>query len=136
VAPAWFHRPVVFGVFRAARGRKSFVFAPQPELAELNGEQWCLPEALRVKGELELMQGSPGAAARAEKLFLESMDLAREQGALSWSLRTAVSLARASKSNQKIQAAREPLESIFKQFTEGFATADLAAAKTLLLAMN
>src|SRR5471030_3477734 len=55
-----------------------------------NEERWCLPELLRIKGDLTLLSG--GVAA-AEELFLESLDWARRQQALSWELRTSTSLA-------------------------------------------
>ena len=37
-------------------------------------------ELLRVKGELLLLQGAPGAAAVAEDHFRQTLDLARRQG--------------------------------------------------------
>jgi hypothetical protein len=55
-------------------------------------ELWHLAEALPVKGGLLLLQNKSNAAA-AENDFLRSLDLARRQGALSWELRAATSLA-------------------------------------------
>jgi predicted ATPase len=50
---------------------------------------------LRVKGELLLLQGAPGAAAAAEDHFRQALDWAPHgQGALSFELRAATSLAR------------------------------------------
>src|SRR5262249_39521962 len=48
------------------------------------GETWCLPELVRLKGRM----------LRSEAHFREALDLARQQGALSWELRAAASLAR------------------------------------------
>jgi predicted ATPase/DNA-binding winged helix-turn-helix (wHTH) protein len=57
-------------------------------------ERWLTAELLRIKGELLLMQDAPGAAATAEDHFRQALDLAHRQGALSWELRSATSLAR------------------------------------------
>src|SRR6266403_1247158 len=62
--------------------------------SEHNEERWCVAELLRIKGELILREGAPRAAAAAEGHFLHSLDWARRQGALSWELRTSISLAR------------------------------------------
>jgi predicted ATPase len=51
---------------------------------------------------------------------------------LSWELRTATSLARMWRDKADKQAARELLVPVFEQFTEGFATTDLRAAKSLI----
>src|SRR6266851_9786027 len=56
-------------------------------------EHWASAELLRIKGELLLLDGAPGAAA-AEDHFRQALDRARRQGALSWELRAATSLAR------------------------------------------
>ena len=55
---------------------------------------WLIAELLRIKGELLLLQGAPGAAATVEDQFRQALDWARRQGALSWELRAATSLAR------------------------------------------
>ena len=52
-----------------------------------------VPEMLRIKGEILAGQPSPDLAA-AEAAFQQSLELARRQTALSWQLRTTVSLAR------------------------------------------
>src|SRR5205085_11021221 len=61
---------------------------------ETRDEGWYLAELLRIKGELLLLQGAPGAAAAAESHFRQALDWVGRQGALSWELRTATSLAR------------------------------------------
>ena len=60
--------------------------------SERTEEHWAMAELLRVKGELLLLQGAPGAAAAAEDHFRQALDWARRQGALSWELRAATSL--------------------------------------------
>jgi len=92
----------------------------------------CSPAKLvRIKGELLLLQGAPGAAA-AEDHFRQALDWARQQGALSWELRAATSLARLLRDQDRVGEARDLLAPIYQRFTEGFGTADLQAAKRLL----
>jgi predicted ATPase len=51
---------------------------------------------------------------------------------LSWELRAATSLARRWQSYTRSDEARELLAQIYGRFTEGFATRDLKAAKSLI----
>jgi predicted ATPase len=99
---------------------------------ERNEERWYLPETLRIKGELLLLQGAPGAAAAAEDHFRQALDWARQQGALSWELRAATSLARLLRDQGRSADAILCLQPIYDCFTEGFGTADLIAAKQAL----
>jgi predicted ATPase/DNA-binding winged helix-turn-helix (wHTH) protein len=99
-------------------------------------ERWELPELLRVRGELLLMQDAPGAGAVAEALFQQALDLGYRQGALSWELRAAASLARLLGDQGHSRAARELLRPVYGRFTEGFVTADLQSAKALLDALD
>ncbi|HKM72583.1 MAG TPA: winged helix-turn-helix domain-containing protein [Stellaceae bacterium] len=99
--------------------------------SEHSEERWVFAELLRIKGELLLLQDAPGAAAAAEDHFRQALDWARRQGALSWELRTASSLARLWRDYHRVEEARV-LGSVYGRFTEGFATADLRDAKSLL----
>jgi len=56
--------------------------------------RFLLAGLLHLKGELLLLQGGPGASTTAEDHFRQALDWARRQGALSWELRAATSLAR------------------------------------------
>jgi hypothetical protein len=89
------------------------------------------PEIVRLKGELSL-RGTPGAAASAEMHFRQALDGAREHGALSWEVRAATSLARLPRDQGRPADATACLQPVYDRFTEGFATADLTAAKQLL----
>jgi predicted ATPase len=97
---------------------------------------WLTPELLRVRGELLQLQGAPGAASAAEHHFRQALDCARRQGALSWELRAATSLARLLRDRDHIGEARDLLAPIYERFTEGFGTADLQAGKKLLDELN
>jgi predicted ATPase len=99
---------------------------------ERTGERWNIAELLRIKGELLLREGAPETAAAAEDHYLQALDWARRQGALSWELRCASSLARLWRGRARGDEARELLAQVYDRFTEGFATADLKAAKALL----
>jgi len=48
--------------------------------SERTEECWPIAELLRVKGELLLLQGAPGAAAVAEDHFRQALDWARRPG--------------------------------------------------------
>jgi predicted ATPase len=78
-----------------------------------------------------LKEGALNAAA-AENQFRRSLDLARHQGALSWELRTATSLARLWQDQGRVGEAHDLLASVYGRFIEGFVTADLVAARALL----
>src|SRR5260370_18034536 len=56
------------------------------ERAERNQELWAFPEALRLKGELMLVQNEPDPGL-AEEYFVRSLDRARTQGTPAWDLR-------------------------------------------------
>ena len=100
--------------------------------SERTEEHWAMAELVRVKGELLLLQGAPGAATAGEDHFRQALDWARRQGALSWELRAATSLARLLRDRDRIGEARDLLAPIYERFTEGFGTADLLTAKALL----
>ena len=68
----------------------------------------------------------------AETVFRQALALAQEQGALSWSLRTATSLARLLNEQGRAADVIACLEPVYRRFTEGFDMADLIAAKRLL----
>jgi predicted ATPase len=102
------------------------------EHSERNEERWCLAELLRIKGELLLIQGVQHIAGTAEDLFSKALDWARRQGALSWELRAATTLARVWRDEGRTDDARELLAPLYSRFTEGFQTTDLKTAKALV----
>ena len=97
-----------------------------------DGYVWYVPELLRIKGEVLLQQAADQSLPPAEDCFNQAAQMAREQGALFWELRVALSVARLRVSQGRHHEARAPLASVYDRFTEGFATADLQAARTLL----
>ena len=99
---------------------------------EARDERWYMAELQRIKAELILAQRDQDTFGNVEALFLSSLDEARRQDALSWELRTALSLARFWKERQRSAEAGMLLRPIYSRFTEGFETADLRMAKALL----
>src|SRR5258706_10058888 len=97
-----------------------------------DGYGWYAPELLRIKGEVLFQQAVDQSTLAAEDCFNQAAQMAREQGALFWELRVALSVARLRVSQGRRHEARAPLASVYDRFTEGFATADLQAARTLL----
>ena len=79
-----------------------------------------------------MVRGASGDAAVAEDHFRQALDSARQQGALSWELRAATSLARLWNGQNRRTEALALLQPVYDRFTEGFDTADLKAAKALL----
>jgi predicted ATPase len=101
---------------------------------ERTKEQWCLPELLRTRGELAFLQ--TGSPVEAETYFQHAIELARTQGALSWELRVATSLARSRKLQGKPADGREILAPALKAFTEGLDSQDVTSATALLRALR
>jgi predicted ATPase len=97
------------------------------------GERLYEAELHRLTGELLLTQeGTRQKREEAEQHFDEALAIARRQQAKSLELRAAMSLARLWQRQGKCAAAHQMLAEIYGWFTEGFDTADLQEAKTLL----
>ena len=87
-------------------------------------------ELHRLRGEA-LLAGA-GTVSEAETVIEQGIAVARRQNAKSWELRAATSLARLRRQQGRPQEAAALLAPIYAWFTEGFDTADLKAARTLL----
>jgi predicted ATPase len=92
------------------------------------GNAFDMPELLRLRGELEARSGSIEAA---EASLAASIALAERQGALSWRLRTEMTLARL-RHQQRIARPFDGLAETYARFSEGFETHDLKAARRML----
>jgi predicted ATPase/DNA-binding winged helix-turn-helix (wHTH) protein len=99
---------------------------------ERHGEGWYQAELVRMKGELMLQQSKGQLAIEAEDCFRTANDIARDQAALFWELRIAVSLARLRMTQGRHDEVRQLLAPVYDRFTEGFDTPVLRAARTLL----
>ena len=107
------------------------------------GDRYWEAELYRLKGELLLMQDrrsrpspseqpSRAIATEAEACFRQAIETARELSAKSFELRASMSLARLRRDPLRRGEAHAMLAEIYNWFTEGFDTADLKEAKTLL----
>ena len=100
--------------------------------AEHSGERYSIPELLRIKGEVLLRQAATESMSAAEGCFFGAIALAREQEALFWELRAALSLARMRIKQDRQDEGKRILGSVYDRFTEGFETTDLLSARDLL----
>jgi predicted ATPase len=112
--------------------------------AHQHAEHFYTAELYRLQGELLLQSGgqprisrvSVPHAEKAEACFQQALGIARQQQARSLELRAAVSLSRLWQQQGKRAAARALLTPVYAWFAEGFDTADLHLAQTLLTALR
>jgi len=91
-------------------------------------------ELWRLRGELLLLEGE--AEAEAARCFHCALHVAQEQQARSWELRAATSLARLLSTQNRSEEAKSQLAPVLSGFPEGFDTADLKDATTLLATLG
>ena len=124
------------GFGRAGQIADAFaIMAEAIERCESTEERWILAELLRIKGHLLLSQGSQ-AMLEAEDHFRKALDMSHRDGSLSWELRAATSLSRLLDDQGRRADAIACLRPVYERFTEGFGTADLIAAKQLLVGLS
>ena len=107
------------------------VLAEALATAHTTGGHWWEAELHRLKGELRLQQAAE-SGDEAEACFHQALDVSRHQEAKSLELRAAMSLSQLWQQQGKRAEAYELLAPIYGWFTEGFDTADLQEARTLL----
>jgi predicted ATPase len=88
-------------------------------------------ELHRLAGEIALLEPDPDRA-KAQTHFERALAVARDQQAKFWELRAAMSMARLWRDQDKRREASDLLAPVYSWFNEGFATADLREAKSLL----
>ena len=99
------------------------------KIIDAGGERWAISEILRIRGEIAQAQNGD---ADAEANFQQAIEVARSQGAKPLELRAATSLAALWQHQARKREAHDLLDPLYGWFTEGFDTADLKEAKTLL----
>ncbi len=92
--------------------------------------QLFVPELLRIRGELAFSSNEGLAVCRG--YFLRAMEMSDKRGSLSWTLRTATSLAIAEKSDEAREEARSILRATLAKFRDGSDTFDLRLAARVL----
>jgi predicted ATPase len=100
------------------------------EIVDTTGGRLNEAELYGLKGEFLWHAGT--RLEEAETCFQHQRTIARQQQAKSWELRAAMSLARLWQQHGKRGEARALLAEVYGWFTEGFDTADLREAATLL----
>jgi len=100
-------------------------------LTRSNGQVVGIPEILRIKGNVIRFE-DPANWNQAADLYLESIDLARRDEALSWELRSAMSLVKLWREHGGSAEAEAMLSATYARFNEGFSTGDLRRARALL----
>jgi predicted ATPase/DNA-binding winged helix-turn-helix (wHTH) protein len=88
-----------------------------------------LSELLRIKSQILAAQHDREPAMSC---LTEALAVARAQSALAWELRSTMTLARLLSEDGERDQARHTLALVYGRFTEGFETADLKLARTLL----
>jgi predicted ATPase len=101
------------------------------DVIKRGGEDMWKSELLRLRG-MCLLSISSNNVPEAEAAFRHAIEVAKRQNARSLELRAATSLARLWQNQGKTAEARDLLAPVYDWFTEGFDTADLKDAKTLL----
>jgi len=98
-------------------------------LEEPDEESWCSPEVLRIKGAIaELGDDLAGAEAR----YRDALAIAERQGALTWRLRAATSLAALRISQGRAAEAQAVLAPVYEQLSSGREWPDLRRAADCL----
>ncbi|MEZ4867419.1 MAG: AAA family ATPase [Caldilineaceae bacterium] len=99
------------------------------QAVDVTGERWWLAELHRLQGDLLLTKGD---AAAAEDAYQQAIHVAQSQQAKLLELRAILHLCRLWQQQGKYTEAHTRLSAIYNWFTEGFDTADLQEAQTLL----
>jgi len=110
------------------------VIAEAIQISEETGERWAIAEVLRIQAGLLQAIGRP--TDEVEALLVNSLQIARDQQARSWELRTACDLARLWQHQGRGAEALRLIQTIYHQFTEGFDTTDLLDAEALLVELE
>ena len=100
----------------------------EAELYRLRGELLLVRDANRLSAQTS----TPRSNSEAESCFQKALFVARQQGAKSWELRAATSLAQQWSKQGKRESARRVLTETTDWFTEGRTTRNFQAAQALL----
>jgi predicted ATPase len=129
----WPHYVSLFAILQGRAGNMPESLSAMrkaKDLIAMTGEYFWHADVLRIEGELGLLFGA--STEHSEGCFVEALEVARKQQAISFELRAATSMARLWQSQGKRQRAHDLLAPIYGRFTEGFDTLDLKRAKALL----
>ena len=131
------HSMLSFYFVLIAEGNLSLAEVSQAEKMQQSAEDFITEtderfyesEVSRIKGEL---METGNDIEKAERCFLQSLQISRHQNAKTLELRAATSLARLWGSQGRVEEAFQVLSEVYNWFTEGFDTADLKEAFVVL----
>jgi predicted ATPase len=127
-----FNIALVQGLVALGQFEQSVVLIDEAiQLVEQNGNRIYMPELLRMKGNILLSLPQP-KSLEAEGCLKESLELSRRQGAIAWTLRTAIDLTELFAERHQREEAKLLLRSVLDGFVEGSETMDIGAARKLL----
>lgn len=101
-------------------------------LARKTEENWCLPELMRIEGEIIRLEGAGNSNRLAEDHFERALEQARHLQTVSWELRAASSLARLWRDAGQQTRASELVTRVCTRYGEGFESLDLRSARQSL----
>jgi predicted ATPase len=113
-------------------GRTEEALAALNDAATLISEGQRAHEAEVHRATGKLLRSISDRSAEGEARLLQAVEVARAQGAKSWELGAAISLAEVWIERSELRQARDLLNPIHGWFSEGFDTPDLKRAKALL----
>ena len=131
-----FHRPHYIALWAEVHGRLGELpvalrlSGEAQDEARRFGEEFWRADLHRIEGELRQLAGRP--AAEVEACYDAALATATRQGAKSFELRAALSLARLWAKQGDSRKAHDLLAPVYGWFTEGLDTPDLVEAKELL----
>jgi predicted ATPase len=103
--------------------------AARARIQASQGENWTIPELLRVEA---VLASRSGDERTAEKLLLQSLEFADKAGATGWFLRAALSLARLWRDAGRGCEAAAVLAPVVARVVDGVGTKDFDNAETFL----
>jgi predicted ATPase/DNA-binding winged helix-turn-helix (wHTH) protein len=124
--------PVYFAVLAKAMvaiGQADDAARTIDHVLQADSQRWLLPELLRLRAATERAFRHEG---QAETTLRESLRVSNEVGLLAWKLRSAHDLAVLLKDRGASAEARQILEPVYDQFTDGFDSGDLRSSRQLL----
>ena len=104
-------------------------------LAEQTGQRWTDALLHRIRGDV-LLKADPDNPGRAEEAYLAAIGVTREQGARSFGLRAALSLAKLYQSTGRPSEARAVLAPALEGFAPTPEMPEIAEAQALLVAIE
>ena len=105
-------------------------------LVTTNGEMWLTPELYRMKAEIACAKASAEGEEVAEAWLRKSVALAREQGAASWELRSAIDLGRLMQRQDRPLDGKNELVPILNRFPANSGSREFRTAARLAEELN